>query len=112
MRANTQIAPWKHWLVTLGLVIAYAPSYLVPSWVRRSQFEIATQLSYGWQYCAYVFISLTLVSPALVLAVLGPPVVKARPLAMVRLFLLANWLPHSLCALALTYLYYPSAWPV
>ena len=111
IRATARLSPCKHWLSTLGLLVAYAPSYLVPPWVRRSQFEIFAGLSYSWPYCAYIFISSMLVTAALVLAVLGPLVVKERPLAVVRIFLLANWLPHSFCAVALTYVYYPSAWP-
>jgi hypothetical protein len=83
------------------VLLAYVPSHMPSLWASDPPLADITQFSLHWPFKVYRLISLVLVPVALLLAVLGPRVVKELPLFVVRLFLVINWLPHSYCALVM-----------
>lgn len=108
--ADAELPTWRYRLSTLGLLLAYSVSYTTPLYVLRIQLDNALSLSWGWPCNAYNIISYALVTAALLLAVLGPRVVKRGPLRAVRIFLIVNWLPHTLCLLFAATPYSSGAW--
>jgi len=96
---------WKYRLTTLGLLLAYSPSYSISPSVLQNHLSGLKLLGYGLLLHAYVVVSYTLVTGALLLAILGPRVIEAGPLRVARRFLLFNWLPHSYLAAVAIALY-------
>ena len=108
--AEAEVTTWKYRLTTLGLLLAYSPSYLVPPSTLQNHLSSLKLLSYALPFHAYVVASYAFVTGALLLASLGPRFIYEGPLRVARTFLVFNWLPHSLLAALAIAVHSPQGW--